>query len=179
MPIRISDLALCELVKREELHRDTAPTSAEVPAAETETEAGGGSSGGTSASEATAATSTTPTAPSAEFLARATAASVPPHTLDLKVGALVMCVRNMYPKLGILNGTRLRVDSIGANILVCTVAGGEVSARHTVFLPRIPFLFRVPGSTIKIVRGQFPVRLAYAATINKSQGQSISGRLGI
>jgi hypothetical protein len=40
------------------------------------------------------------------------------------------------------------------------------------FLPRIRFRFTLPyGQSYEITRTQFPLRLAYAVSINKSQGQ--------
>jgi ATP-dependent DNA helicase PIF1 len=94
-------------------------------------------------------------------------ASLPPHTLCLKVGCSVMCLRNLDPVNGLCNGTRLH---IGTHFLRCTIIGHRGKVH---FLPRIPLQSpdndaRCPYSFKRI---QFPVRLAYAMTINKSQAR--------
>ena len=43
---------------------------------------------------------------------------------------------------------------------------------HTIRIPRITFKFRLPyGQSYQLTRMQFPLRLAYAMTFNKSQSQ--------
>ncbi len=42
------------------------------------------------------------------------------------------------------------------------------------FIPRFKFIFDNNGLPFTFVRKQFPLRLAYATTINKSQGQTLS-----
>ena len=44
-------------------------------------------------------------------------ASLPPHTLSLKIGCPVMCLRNLDPVNGLCNGTRLQVNYIGNHSL--------------------------------------------------------------
>jgi ATP-dependent DNA helicase PIF1 len=47
-------------------------------------------------------------------------------------------------------------------------------AGNVAFIPRIKFIFDNSGLPFTFARKQFPLRLAYAMTINKSQGQTLS-----
>jgi len=53
------------------------------------------------------------------------------------------------------------------------LSGGEI-----VYLPRIKFIVNKPGCHFAFVRQQYPVKPAFAMTINKSQGQSLK-KVGI
>src|SRR3546814_505111 len=44
-------------------------------------------------------------------------------------------------------------------------------------LPRIRFKFRLPQGSFEVMRTQFPLRLAYCMTYNKSQGQELQSVL--
>jgi hypothetical protein len=44
-------------------------------------------------------------------------AALPPHILNIKIGAPVMLLRNMNIKLGLCNGTRLRVVAIKPSVI--------------------------------------------------------------
>ena len=81
-------------------------------------------------------------------------------------------MRNLDPRNGLCNGTRLIVDDYSNRVLYCTIATGKHQGRKTI-IPRIP-LTSTPGDLPFILRRkQFPVRLAYFMTINKSQGQTM------
>ncbi len=81
-----------------------------------------------------------------------------------------MSLRNMDPSIGLCNGTRLIVNDVtNGKILRATIAGSD----RIVLIPRIKL--RPPNDAtypFKWYRKQFPVRLAFAMTINKSQGQT-------
>ena len=93
---------------------------------------------------------------------------LPPHNLYLKVGAVVSLKRNLNVKRGLVNGTRMRVEMLSKNIIACRLLTGN-RIDEIEFIPRItlvedkkyPFVF---------YRHQFPIQLAFAMTIHKSQG---------
>jgi hypothetical protein len=66
---------------------------------------------------------------------------------------------------------RVRIRQIGTHHIVATTI--EETPR-TVIIPRIRFNFKLPyNASFTITRTQFPLRLAYSLTYNKSQGQTI------
>ena len=110
---------------------------------------------------------------SEEFLNRCNASGLPVHALKLKVGVPVMVLRNLAPLKGVCNGTRLRVDKIGRYVLTTTILTGP--RKNTKFLvPRITLTTKPNKYAFQMKRKQFPVRVAYAMTVNKSQGQTLT-----
>src|SRR6185503_16498762 len=97
----------------------------------------------------------------------------PPHELKLKINCPVILLRNLDPNSGLCNGTRLMVRALQANAIDAQIVGGQHVGKM-VFIPRIPM---APSDDMslpfKFKRKQFPVRLSFAMTINKSQGQTI------
>ena len=94
---------------------------------------------------------------------------VPPHRLVLKVGAPILVLRNIDPPI-LVNGTRLVIEKLHDHILDAKILVGA-HAGQQVSIPRIPFI--PTDFPIQMKRVQFPVRLSFAMTINKSQGQSL------
>ncbi|KAF8115406.1 hypothetical protein N665_0027s0022 [Sinapis alba] len=85
---------------------------------------------------------------------------LPNHRLCLKVGAPVMMLCNLNQTQGLCNGARMmisRVD-IGEQVLIPQIYLSPTDTIH-------PFTF---------CRHQFPIRLCYAMTVNKSQSQILN-----
>uniref|UniRef100_A0A2K1ZIH9 Uncharacterized protein n=1 Tax=Populus trichocarpa TaxID=3694 RepID=A0A2K1ZIH9_POPTR len=97
---------------------------------------------------------------------------VPSHTLALKIGTPVMLLRNINPSIGLCNGTRLIVTQLSARVIEAQIITGS-NIGNRVFIPRIIFPINEGRCPFTIKRRQFPLRLCYAMTINKSQGQSL------
>nr|XP_020179428.2 uncharacterized protein LOC109765053 [Aegilops tauschii subsp. strangulata] len=108
-----------------------------------------------------------------EFLNGLTPNGLPPHALKLKLNCPVILLRNIDPANGLCNGTRLVVRGFERNTIDAEIVIGQHAGRR-VFLPRIPLC---PSENdmfpFKFKRKQFPIRLSFAVTINKAQGQTI------
>jgi len=97
---------------------------------------------------------------------------MPHHELSLKKGAIIMLLRNLSPRDGLANGTRLIVLNLYKNLLETQVVGG-IHDGKVCFIPRITTTASEADMPFKLHRRQFPVKLAFAMTINKSQGQTL------
>ena len=82
-------------------------------------------------------------------------------------------LRNIDPKAGLCNGTRLICHGCFNNVIDAEILIGQYVGTRV-------FLQRISLKTTKnvhlpfvMIRRQFPVRLSFAITINKVQGQTI------
>jgi hypothetical protein len=96
---------------------------------------------------------------------------IPKHELKLKKNAIVMLMRNLDIESGLCNGTRFRILEMRPNMIYCKIISGDKSGQD-VFIPRIT-LECSKNLPVTFYRKQFPLRLALAMTINKSQGQTL------
>ena len=94
-----------------------------------------------------------------------------PHKLILKVNANVILFTNSDTPSGFCNGTRLIVKEIKDKLLFLEILCIP-NKKNIIFLPRFYMQERNSKLPFKIRRVQFPIRLSYAMTINKSQGQT-------
>jgi ATP-dependent DNA helicase PIF1 len=108
-----------------------------------------------------------------EFLNSINATNFPCHKLVLKRGVTVMLLRNLNQTAGLCNGTRMLVTEIGHRVLRCMVLTPS-GVGEEVFIPRIALNTTDVKWPFTLQRRQFPIRICYAMTINKSQGQTLS-----
>ncbi|XP_016660685.1 uncharacterized protein LOC103309727 [Acyrthosiphon pisum] len=112
-----------------------------------------------------------------EFLNTLEPDGLPPYNLTLKVGSIVMLLRNLDSKRRLCNGTRLVVTELRRyNFKARMLSGG---AQEDIVIPAIPLTSSGEDDMSIIMRRvQFLVRLSFAMTINKSQGQTFD-RVGL
>ncbi|XP_076030474.1 ATP-dependent DNA helicase Pif1-like [Oratosquilla oratoria] len=94
--------------------------------------------------------------------------SLPLHVLKLKIGSIVMVIRKIRPPK-LCSGTRIMVTNLQKNIIVGKILSGVFQGEQ-VLLPRITL--ESTDTPVHFKRKQFPVKLSYAMTINKSQEQT-------
>jgi hypothetical protein len=109
-----------------------------------------------------------------EFLCSVHSSSLPPGELNLKIGCPIILLWNLAPSRGLCNGTRMVVTQMRDRVLEVRLIGGE----HDGEIALIPRVSLIPSAssadvTFRFKRRQFPVRLAFALSINKAQGQSV------
>ena len=114
---------------------------------------------------------------SPEFLRSLKILELPSGELKLKLGIPIILLRNLNPSEGLCNGTRLicrgfQSRVIDAEIITESHTGKRVFIPHITLTPsetKLPFILNWH---------QFPIRVAFSMTINKSQGQTLN-RVGI
>jgi ATP-dependent exoDNAse (exonuclease V) alpha subunit len=95
----------------------------------------------------------------------------------LKIGVPIMLLRNLDPSRGLCNGTMLIVTQLTGRVIEGEIITGKAIGSK-VYIPRIVTTSTQSKWPFKLRRRQFPVRVSYAMTINKSQGQTLN-RVGV
>jgi hypothetical protein len=107
-----------------------------------------------------------------EYLNEINCSGLPLAKLELKIGCPVMILQNLDPAHGVCNGSRGILRQWGHKVLEVELLTGQ-HAGSRVFIPRIANQPTEKQVAFKFTRKQFPVRLCFSMTINKSQGQSV------
>ena len=91
----------------------------------------------------------------------------------MKIGCPVILLRNIDPANELCNGTKLIIRGFQKNTIDAEIVLRQHAGKR-VFLPRIPLC---PSNDemfpFRFKRKQFPIRLSFAMTVNKAQGQTI------
>ncbi|XP_074327997.1 uncharacterized protein LOC141665909 [Apium graveolens] len=107
-----------------------------------------------------------------EYLNSINMPCIPKHELKLKIGVVVMLMRNINQIMGSCNGTRMIVKSCRKNSIECEIwCGSYVGTKHSI--PRIEIIPSDTNWHFEFKYVEFPIQICYAMTINKSQGQSL------
>lgn len=97
---------------------------------------------------------------------------LPAHNLTLKLGAPIMLLRNLNSHLGLANRTRWVCIAFHQYVIDAEIITGS-HAGECVFIPRVELSPSDDDLPFHLRHRQFPVRPAFAMTINKAQGQTM------
>ena len=98
---------------------------------------------------------------------------MPPHILKLKKDCVIILMRNLNVKKGHCNGTRYIVLSVSENIIVAKKLHWKNDVNDIIVISKVPLHTSENDFPFIMRRLQWPIRVAYVMTFNKSQGQSI------
>jgi hypothetical protein len=105
-----------------------------------------------------------------EFLSSLELPRMPTHSLMLKMGSLIMLVRNLDVPIQ-CDSTRLYMKSSVTHVIEATILRACIKS-EAAFISRIPMIyFDMP---LECTRVQFSIRLTFATSIHKAQGYSLN-----
>ena len=100
--------------------------------------------------------------------------SLPPHRLFLKVGAIIILIKNLSVRLKHVNGGRYIITILTGNLIFARKLDGKGDEDNKILIPRIPTIsMDTDGLFVTFKRTQFPVLVAYYLTLNRAQGQTL------
>jgi len=98
------------------------------------------------------------------------------HCLEFKVSAPIILLGNLNQSIGLCNDTRLAVTKMGDRVVQAKVISG-LKVGEAVLIPQIDLTAsNLPD--LQVRQRQFPLKLAFTMTINKSQEQT-SNQVGV
>ncbi|XP_071699318.1 uncharacterized protein [Rutidosis leptorrhynchoides] len=100
-----------------------------------------------------------------------------PHLLELKIGVPAILLRNINVVGGLCNGTRMIITQLLSKVVEADIITGT-RVGEKVFFPRMNLIHKDPTLPYVLKRQQVPLKISYAMTINKSQGQSLN-KIGV
>jgi ATP-dependent exoDNAse (exonuclease V) alpha subunit len=98
--------------------------------------------------------------------------SLPLSELKMRIGCPLMLLRNLDPGKGLCNGTRMILLHAYPRVLEVMIISGDHRGQKA-FIPRITLKPSSRQYPFALKHRQFPVRLSFAMTINKAQGQTL------
>jgi len=94
---------------------------------------------------------------------------IPKHILRLKINDICIVTRALKAS-DIATNSRVKILSISSKVIKAQLLD---ESNRTVLIPKIRFKFKLDyGESYQMMRCQFPLRLAYCMTYNKSQSQT-------
>jgi hypothetical protein len=93
-------------------------------------------------------------------------------TLLVIIIVTIILLCNLNPSEGLCNGTRLIIKRCQQYIIDAEILTG-INRGKRVFIPRTRLTASDADLPFQLVRRQFPIKLSFAMTINKAQGQTI------
>jgi hypothetical protein len=108
-----------------------------------------------------------------EYLNEINCGTLPLAKLELKIGCPVMMLKNLDAPNGVCNGSRGILTRHSNRVLEVRLLTGQ-QAGQTVFIPRVANQPGEDENAFRFTRRQFPIRVCFSMTINKSQGQSVN-----
>ena len=107
-----------------------------------------------------------------EYLNSINCSGLPLAKLKVKLGCPLIILWNLEPSEGVCNGSRGVVTRMSNRVLEVRLLTGEHAGRTT-FIPRLTIIPSETQVPFEFCRRQFPVRVCFAMSINKAQGQTV------